>query len=434
MRGGEVDRLVITGGNPVSGTMNVYGAKNSILPIMAAAVINQTSDEIILRNVPEFTDYTVMSDILEALGARVKRLHDTVIIRTDNINNYAVPGHLMSQMRSGIFLMGPLLTRQGRVRVSAPGGCAIGSRPFELHLKGLAAMGVRISEERGYIEAVGKPLSARIHLDYPSVGATENLMMAAAGAAGATVISNPAREPEIVDLQSFLNTIGAKVTGAGTGYIRVEGVDSFCGGEYRVIPDRIVTGTYMIAAAITGGDVLLKDVIPVHLEAVTAKLRECGVEIITGEDWIRVRHTGQLKALDILRTQNYPGFATDLQPPLLALLTLAEGTSVVVENVFENRYRHVAELVKMGANITVQGRTAIVRGVDNLRGTEVEATDLRAGAALVLAGLAAKGTTVVRGVEFINRGYQDISAELSSLHGVIYNTGQKDTYDNSSII
>lgn len=410
-----MERFIIEGGRKLKGTLHVKGAKNSMLPIMAASVLNSSDGDIELYNVPDLNDMHVMKKILQSLGMRVEFGNNSLKINSRNLLNYIIPDNLMREMRSSIFLMGPLLGRLGKVKVTYPGGCSIGPRPIDLHFKGLEALGATIGEKNGYIIASASFLKgAEIHLDYPSVGATENLIMAAVLARGKTIIHNAAREPEIVDLQNFLNSMGAKVRGAGTETIRIDGVDSLGSCTYRIIPDRIVTGTYLIAAAITGGWVELKGIIPSHLDAVVAKMREAGVVIESTDDSLVVT-SSKLKAVETLRTLPYPGFPTDLQAPMMALLCLARGNSVIIENVFEERFGHVGELRKMKAQITIEGRNAIIRGVKKLMGAEVEATDLRAGAALVLAGLAAEGTTIVNNVRHIDRGYERLEKELQKL-------------------
>lgn len=409
-----MEKLVVEGRQTVQGQTEICGAKNAILPILAGSILNPTKDEIFLTGVPELNDVAAMLSILRVLGVESIQKGDRLCLRSDKVENWYIPDHLMKEMRSSVILMGALLGRLGRAKACNPGGCAIGLRPIDLHLKGFQAMGIKLREKDGYIEAYGAPAGAQIHLDYPSVGATENLMLIAVLAKGTTVIKNAAREPEIADLQQFLNTLGAQVVGAGTETIRINGVESLSGGSYRVIPDRIITGSYMIAAAATGGEILLTRAVPEHLEAVSAKLREAGVEVVTGDSYIWVRGN-TLRAVEKLHTLPYPGFPTDLQAPMVALLSMARGTSTVVENIFENRFRHVDELNKMGANISVSGRTLVIKGVNGLTGAEVEATDLRAGMALIITGLAARGQTVIHGVHHLDRGYPKIEDELGRL-------------------
>ncbi|MGB9804452.1 UDP-N-acetylglucosamine 1-carboxyvinyltransferase, partial [Desulfofundulus sp.] len=356
-----------------------------------------------------------MCDVLDHLGARVQREGDSVRVETTHIQSLEVGEDLMRRMRASNLVLGPLLGRFRRVRISYPGGCNIGSRPMNLHLKGLKAMGARIDESFGYITVeADKLVGAEIHLDVPSVGATENIMMAAVLAEGTTIIRNAAKEPEIVDLQNFLNRMGARIKGAGTDVIRIEGVKHLYSVEHVVIPDRIEAGTHLVAGAITGGDVTVTNVIPEHLEPVLAKLKEMGFWVETGDEHVRVVAQGRPRAVDI-KTLPHPGFPTDMQPQMMALACLAEGTSIITETVFENRFKHVSELRRMGADIKVEGQTAIVKGVERLTGAPVMATDLRAGAALVLAALAAENGTVVEGVEHIDRGYERLEQKYTAL-------------------
>ena len=413
--------LHIEGGHRLGGTVRVSGAKNAILPMLAATVL--TKGPCLIHDAPFLKDVSVMSEILRGLGAQVTHEGDpagkTLWVDPSGISNFEVGDLLTREMRSSIFLMGSLLGRLGRVRVAYPGGCDLGPRPIDLHLYGLRALGARLGERHGFIEAEAHRLSgADIHLDFPSVGATENIMMAAVLAQGTTTIRNAAKEPEIVDLQNFLNSLGARVMGAGTDVIRIEGVESLGGTEYWVIPDRIETGTFMVAAAITQGDIVLENVIPEHVESVTAKMREAGITVEEMPGGIRVRGTGRPGALD-LKTLPYPGFPTDMQPQFMALMSVAEGTSVVTETVFENRFKHAEELRRMGANVKVEGRAAVVKGVPRLSGAMVEATNLRSGASLVLAGLVAEGSTRVKGTCHIDRGYERLEEKLRCLGAVI---------------
>lgn len=414
-----MDKFVVRGGNRLAGTVRIGGAKNSILPVMAAVLLNKSGDEIILKNVPHISDVVKMVEILTSLGARITWSGDTMAVCTKDVQNYFIDEQLMREMRSTVFLMGALLARLGQVCISHPGGCAIGQRPIDLHTKGLKALGAQFREQHhGYIYASGAYLTgAEIHLDYPSVGATENIMLAAVYARGTTTISNVAKEPEIVDLQNILNKMGARIRGAGTDQIRIIGVSQLHGVEYSVIPDRIVAGTIMMAAAATGGDVVLENVIPGHLEAVTAKLREAGAQVKEENDRLRIQASSRPRALDVVRTLPYPGYPTDLQAPIMALLTRARGTSIVVENVFDSRFKHVGELIRMGANIIVtsDNRTVIIHGVENLTGASVTASDLRAGAALVVAGLSAQGETIIDGLHHVYRGYENLDTELVRL-------------------
>ncbi|MBE3584885.1 UDP-N-acetylglucosamine 1-carboxyvinyltransferase [Desulfofundulus thermocisternus] len=409
-----MERFFITGGNPLQGSVRVSGSKNATLPILAACLLHGAPD--IIRQAPALKDVETMCDVLEYLGARVKREGDSIAVDTTHIHSVEVGEDLMRRMRASNLVLGPLLGRFHRVRISHPGGCNIGSRPMNLHLKGLRALGARIEEKFGYINVEADRLEgAEIHLDVPSVGATENIMMAAVLARGTTVIRNAAREPEIVDLQNFLNRMGARIKGAGTDVIRIEGVEHLESVEHTVIPDRIEAGTHLVAAAITGGEVTVTSVIPEHLEAVLAKLKEMGFQVEVGDDWIRLDARDMRPRPVDIKTLPYPGFPTDMQPQMMALACLAEGTSVITETIFENRFKHVSELLRMGADIKVEGQAAIVRGVKKLTGAPVMATDLRAGAALVLAAFAAENGSVIEGVEHIDRGYEKIEQKYTAL-------------------
>jgi UDP-N-acetylglucosamine 1-carboxyvinyltransferase len=409
-----VECLAIEGGRRLTGTVRVHGAKNAALPILAASVL--AHGESVIEDVPDLQDIRVMLTILRQLGVHATVEGSTIRVDASQLQSTEVPDHLMRQMRSSIFLMGPILARYGRVRVSTPGGCTIGSRPIDLHLKGLQALGAHIEEKHGYIDCTAKRLQgANIYLDLPSVGATENLIMAAVLAEGVTLISNAAREPEIVDLADYLNSMGAKVRGAGEATVVIEGVEQLHAASYKVIPDRIVTGTLMLAAAITQGDITLTNTNADHLGVVINKLREAGVEIDVNQDVMHVRAPQKPKRIDRIQTAYYPGFPTDLQSPFMSLLTVATGTSVITESVFEGRFKHVSELRRMGAKIKVDLRTAFIEGVSELTGAVVEATDLRAGAALILAGLAANGTTHVENLHHIDRGYERVEELFTQL-------------------
>jgi len=410
-----VQKFVIVGGNRLKGTIRTSGSKNATLPILAASILNAGKSTI--YEVPQLRDVSVMKDVLTYLGAKIVSDRNTIEIDTSNIQSVEISEELMRRMRASNLVLGSLLGRFGRVKISYPGGCQIGSRPMNLHLKGLQALGATIQEKFGYITAEAKKLRGTdIHLDLPSVGATENIMMSAVLAEGVTVIRNAAKEPEIVDLQNFLNKMGARVKGAGTDTIKIEGVRprELIPAVHTVIPDRIEAGTHMVAAAITGGEVTVTNVIPEHLEPLIAKLREAGVSITVGDDYVKVQGNGRVKAVDI-KTMHYPGFPTDMQPQMMALLSLAEGTSVITETIFENRFKHVAELRRMGADIKVEGQSAIIKGVEKLSGAYLEASDLRAGASLVLAALAAEDGTVLENVHHIDRGYERLEVKYNSL-------------------
>ncbi len=408
-----MDRYVITGKQALSGAIRVSGAKNASLPLLAATLLAEGTS--VLFDVPQLADVTHMIEVLEHLGCQVRNQNEAVLIDAGSLREWVVDEELMRRMRASNLILGPILARHRRVKIAMPGGCAIGSRPMDQHLKGLKDLGVQVKEKHGYIEAWTDGLQgADIYLDVPSVGATENIMMAAVLAQGTTLVHNAAREPEIVDLQNFLNKMGAKVRGAGMDVLRIDGVESLHPAEHTVIPDRIEAGTHMIAGVITQGDVLVENVIPEHLEPVIAKLRQAGANIEVYDDSIRVRQRGKIKGVDI-KTLPYPGFPTDMQPQFMAMLAMAEGTSVITETIFENRFQHVDELRRLGAQIRVDGRTAVIRGVETLEGAFVEATDLRAGAALFLAALAAEEATVLEKVAHIDRGYENLEEKYRRL-------------------
>ncbi|WP_127579639.1 UDP-N-acetylglucosamine 1-carboxyvinyltransferase [Paenibacillus koleovorans] len=409
-----MEKLVIEGGRPLSGTIRIHGAKNAALPILAASMMAEGTHRI--ENVPDLLDIHVMLDILRSLGCKAELRDETVVLDTLPAHSSHIPEELMKQMRSSIFLMGPLLTRFGEVQVYQPGGCAIGERKIDLHLKGLQALGAEIEEAGNTIICRATLLRGTdIVLDFPSVGATENIMMAAAMARGTTTIFNAAREPEIQDLQHFLNAMGARIIGAGTDTITIEGVDRLVPCTYSIIPDRIVAGTMMVAAAITKGNITLENVCPAHLTSVTHVLRRAGVQVHIDGDIMNVSCPGRPRAVERIVTSPYPSFPTDLQSQVMVLLSLADGLSVIKETIFEGRFKHVDELTRMGADIWVDMNSAFVRGVPRLYGATVEATDLRAGAALVIAGLAAAGTTIVEQIHHIDRGYDRIERMFSRL-------------------
>ncbi|AFQ46357.1 UDP-N-acetylglucosamine 1-carboxyvinyltransferase [Desulfosporosinus meridiei] len=408
-----MSKLTVTGGKPLEGTITVSGAKNAVLPIIAASLL--CKEPIQLDDAPDLLDVNVMNRVISALGARVERNGSTLSIQARDIDCIEAPYDLVSQMRASIVTMGPLLARKGHVRISHPGGCAIGSRPINWHLKGLEALGAEVKMDHGFLDVSTKGLKgARIYLDYPSVGATENIMMAASMAQGTTLIENAAQEPEIVDLATFLNEMGGKVRGAGTSIIYIEGVPEFHGTVHTVIPDRIEAGSYLLLAAATGGDVLVQNVISDHLKPLIAKMEEAGIHMLEEDDGIRVSGNGIYNAVDV-KTQVHPGFPTDLQAPFMAFLTRAKGTGLITETVFENRFMHVDELKRMGADIKIEGRSAIIQGINRLNAAPVTATDLRAGAALILAALTSEGTTSVRGIHHIDRGYEMIEKKLSRI-------------------
>jgi UDP-N-acetylglucosamine 1-carboxyvinyltransferase len=408
--------LSINGGRRLEGTVTISGAKNAVLKLMAASLL--TNNRSLIRNVPKIRDVEIMVGVLRSLGVEVTWEEETVLsIKPNGSLAYSASDELVREMRASIQIMGPLLTRVGRVKLFQPGGCVIGPRPIDLHIKGFQALGAEVVEEHGYLYVQAEKLKgAEIHLDFPSMGATENIMAAAILAEGTTIIRNAAKEPEIIEEQNFYNRLGARIRGAGTDTLRIEGVTGLNNKEidYMVIPDRIETGTFMIAAAITGGSVTLLEVIPEHVEALIAKLREIGVEVEAHDEQIHVTAGPNLKAADVT-VLPYPGFPTDLQPQITALLSVANGSSVITDNVFGSRFRYVDELIRMGAVIRVESRSAIVKGGPSLSGATVSASDLRAGAALVIAGLAANGTTQIEGLHYLDRGYMNFETKLAGL-------------------
>lgn len=421
-----MERLIVKGGNRLVGTVKTSGAKNAVLPIIAASILGTSPSR--LDEIPALEDVRTICAVLECLGIKVDASEPhTLKIDSREITSCEAPYELVRSMRASFLVMGPLLARKGYARISQPGGCAIGTRPIDLHLKGFEALGVKIEQGHGYIEASAPEgmTGANIYLDFPSVGATENIMMAAAMANGTTVLENPAEEPEIVDLANYLNQMGARVRGAGTNVIAIEGVSELHGVQHSVIPDRIEAGTYMIAAAMTGGDVIIENVLPEHQKPLIAKLREAGALVEEDIDRIHVVGSGRLKAVDI-KTLPYPGFPTDMQAQMMAMLSVAEGRSKITETVFENRFMHVVELNRMGANITTEGRSAVITGPAHLTGCTVRATDLRAGAAMILAGLVAEGATEICDIYHIDRGYEEIAAKLTRLGADIKRVGSKD--------
>jgi UDP-N-acetylglucosamine 1-carboxyvinyltransferase len=415
-----MSKFIVRGGKRLTGSVKVSGAKNSVLPIIAASLLGEEGQSVII-DAPPLDDVMTINKVLESLGAGVTYRDEVITVNAENLTSCEAPYEWVSKMRASFLVMGPLLTRLGQTRISLPGGCAIGTRPIDQHLKGFEAMGAEISLGQGYIEArsQGRLRGAKIYLDVASVGATQNIMMAATLAEGVTVLENAAKEPEIVDLANFLNGMGAKVRGAGTGVIRIEGVEKLSGVRHTVIPDRIEAGTYMAAAAISGGDVYVEGAISDHLGSVIAKLEEMGVTVQPDENGVRVIADRPLKAVDV-KTLPYPGFPTDMQSQMMALLLASEGTSVVTETVFENRFMHVDEFQLMNAEIKVEGRSSIITGNAKLKGAKVTATDLRAGAALIIAGLVAEGTTEVGGVHHIDRGYVHLAEKLNGLGADIY--------------
>lgn len=411
-----MEKLIVKGGNRLVGAVKTSGAKNAVLPIIAASILGTTPSH--LDEVPMLEDVHTISEVLKCLGLAVECSPEKNVLDIDSteITSYEAPYELVRTMRASFLVMGPLLARIGKARISMPGGCAIGARPIDIHLKGFEALGVKIEQGHGYIEASAPEglKGTSIYFDFPSVGATENIMMAASLAEGTTILENAAEEPEIVDLANYLNKMGAKIRGAGTDTIRIEGVDKMHGADYTIIPDRIEAGTYMIAAAMTGGDIVVENVLPEHQKPLIAKLREAGAVVEEDIDKVRVIGKNPLKAVSI-KTLPYPGFPTDMQAQMMAMMVIAEGRSKVTETVFENRFMHVVELNRMGARISTEGRSAVIDGPCKLTGCDVRATDLRAGAAMILAGLVAEGTTRIGDLHHIDRGYENIVAKLKNL-------------------
>lgn len=412
-----MEKLIIHGGHELHGRVKISGAKNAVLPIIAATLLAQDKP-CVLDEVPYLNDVRTIAEVLRQLGAKVdfNRQQHTLFVDSTVLKTVDAPYDLVRKMRASFVIMGPLLARYGKAKISMPGGCAIGTRPIDLHLKGFEALGAEIEIGHGFISATAPNglKGTSIYLDFPSVGATENIIMAACMAEGQTILENAAQEPEIIDLANFLNIMGAKIRGAGTNVIKITGVPKLIGHNYTIIPDRIEAGTYMVAVAMTGGDIYIENAISEHLKPVIAKLNEAGVKIEEDIDGIRVSCNNRPKAIDI-KTLPYPGFPTDMQAQFMAMLTIADGTGLVTETVFENRFMHVDELKRMGACIKVDGRTSIVEGVPSLNGCQVKATDLRAGAAMVLAGLVANGETEVSYIHHIDRGYDNLVEKLCGL-------------------
>ena len=410
-----MEKLIVKGGKRLVGTVKTSGAKNAVLPIIAASIMGTSPSH--FDEVPMLEDVRTISEVLRSLGIKVgSKEKNCLDIDSTVVESYEPPCELMRNMRASFFVMGPLLARMGKARIYMPGGCAIGARPVDIHLKGFEALGVVLDQQEGFIEATTPNglKGATIYFDFPSVGATENVMMAAALADGVTILENAAEEPEIVALASYLNKMGAKIRGAGTDVIRIEGVKELHGADYTIIPDRIEAGTYMIAAAMTGGDVIVDNVLPEHQKPLIAKLREAGAIVEEDIDKVRVIGNGTLKGVSV-KTLPYPGFPTDMQAQIMAMLVVSEGKSKVTETVFENRFMHVEELNRMGAKITTSDRSANIEGPAKLVGCDVRATDLRAGAAMILAGLVAEGETRIGDLHHIDRGYEDIVEKLKNL-------------------
>ena len=411
-------RYVIEGGRKLEGTTYVSGSKNASLPIIAATILNGEISK--LYNVPNIHDTKMMYNILKILGCKVKKTNNKIVIDSSKIKEVEIPENLMQEMRSSVIIAGALLARKKEAIFTYPGGCDIGSRPIDLHIKAFEKLGIKVEEESGYIHCKADEIVGNdIGLDFPSVGATENVMLASVFAKGTTRIINAAMEPEIIDLQNALNSMGAKISGAGTNNIIIKGVEKLKNLSYNIIPDRIEAGTLLCAAAITGGNITLQKVIPQHIETLTNKLQEMGCSLKISKNEIILKAPKRLKPVDI-KTLPYPGFPTDMQSVLGTIVAVAKGTSIITENIFENRFKYLSELKKMGAKVTIEGRTAVIKGVRKLSKANVRATDLRGGAALVIAGLNAKGRTTVENIEYILRGYEDFDRKLQSLGANIY--------------
>ena len=410
---GQLPEIIVRGGRPLRGEVEVEASKNATLPVMAAALL--TAEPVTLPGIPWLHDVDTLRRVLMSLGVSTERSGRDLTVEARDVDPFAAPEHLVRRMRASFLIAGPLLARFGVARVPLPGGCAIGSRPIDLHLKGLQALGADVQSNSGYIEFRAPRLrGATIYLDFPSVGATENLLMAASLAEGWTVVENAAQEPEVVDLANFLNALGGEVRGAGTPELRVHGQERLHGATYQVIPDRIEAGTYLIAGAATGGDVVVGPIVSEHIRPLLAKLREAGAVIEDAGDYVRITAEEPLQAIDV-KTMPHPGFPTDLQAPLMAALIRAHGTSVITETVFENRYMHVPELRRMGADIKIDGRIALVTGTPHIMGANLRASDLRAAAALVIAALGAQGTSELSEAYHLDRGYYRLEEKLGSL-------------------
>ncbi|MCC3356213.1 UDP-N-acetylglucosamine 1-carboxyvinyltransferase [Bacillus sp. REN16] len=410
-----MEKIIVRGGHRLNGTVKVEGAKNAVLPVIAASLLASNGKSVI-NEVPTLSDVYTINEVLRHLNARVDFANNQIVVDASRELKTEAPFEYVRKMRASVLVMGSLLARNGHARVALPGGCAIGSRPIDQHLKGFEAMGAVVKVGNGYIDAEvnGRLRGAKVYMDFPSVGATENIMMAATLADGVSIIENCAKEPEIVDLANFLNAMGAKVRGAGTGTIRIEGVRELHGANHNIIPDRIEAGTFMVASAITGGNVLVRGAVPEHLSSLIAKMEEMGVTIIEEQDGLRVIGPEKLKAVDI-KTMPHPGFPTDMQSQMMALLLRAQGTSMITETVFENRFMHVEEFRRMNGEIKIEGRSVIINGESQLQGAEVAATDLRAAAALILSGLVADGYTRVTELKHLDRGYVNFHNKLAAL-------------------
>lgn len=419
----SIEKIVIKGGNTLKGTVQNSGAKNAVLPVMASTLL--ADGEYRITNVPELKDVRTLSSLLQSIGSTVEFNNNSLLIKTNGYNNLEAPYDLVKTMRASIYVLGPMVARFGYAKVSLPGGCAWGPRPVDLHIKGLKQLGADIKIDKGYIIARAKKLKgARITFEIPSVGATGNLLMAAVLAQGTTIMENAAEEPEITSLVKSLRKMGARIKGQGTDHLEIEGVDSLKAADFRIIPDRIEAGTFLVAGHLTGGDIKLEDTEPEHLTAVLNKLRESGADIRQGEDWVHIQSRGKIAPVDIA-TAVYPGFPTDMQAQWMALMSLAKGTSVITENIFKDRFTHVAELKRLGADIEVTGNVAVVKPVKYLSGAPVMSTDLRASASLLLSGLVARGKTDVSRIYHIDRGYENIEKKFQNLGAEIWREREK---------
>ena len=414
MKGGrKMAKYIIKGSNKLEGKVKISGSKNAALPIIAASILN--AGKTTLYNVPNIHDTQMMFEILKNLGGKVEKKNNKIIIDTSKIKKYEIPEDLMRQMRSSVILAGSLIGKYQKAIFSYPGGCDIGTRPIDLHLKGFEKLGINITKNYGNISCIcDKIVGEKIDLDFPSVGATENIMLASCLGEGTTQINNAAREPEIIDLQNFLNKMGAKIQGAGSNKIQIEGVKKLNDVSYNIMPDRIETGTFLCAAAMSQGNIIIENTNINHITPIISKLEEANCKLKLEKDKIELKAPKKLKALEI-RTMPYPGFPTDMQSIFVSMLTIAKGTSIIVENIFESRYKFTQELIRMGAKITIEGKSAIVKGTRKLYGANVNATDLRGGAALVLAGIVAKGETTIENIEYILRGYENLNKKLENL-------------------
>ena len=428
-----MEKIVINGGKRLCGEVNISGAKNAVVAIIPATILAQ--DVCRIENIPNISDVTMMIRILHQMGADIHVVNkSTIEIDTRHVNSFIVPHEMTKHLRASYYLIGALLGRYNRARVAMPGGCNFGVRPIDQHIKGVKFLGAEVSVDNASVDARADQLvGSSIYLDVVTVGATVNIMLAAVKAKGLTIIENAAKEPHIVDLANFLNSMGADVRGAGTDVIKIHGVDSLHGCTYSIIPDQIEAGTYMVAAAATKGDVLIKNVIPKHLESISAKLIECGAQLTEYDDAIRVKADSRPKKCNI-KTMPHPGFPTDMQPQMATLLALADGTSIISESVWDNRFRYAEQLVRMGAQIQVDGKMAVIEGVEKLKGAPIKATDLRAGAAMLIAGLAAEGTTEIEDIEHIERGYENYVEKLTALGADIKKVRIPDQFSSSSAV